>query len=251
MNTLAIRNSSAAVNSDSDASSGDSDASSSESESSSGDTESSSGDSESPNDDSESSSTESVDTANRHNEMVFFDLETTTDFKNKYREVIEFGAIVVDRFTYRQLYRYNFLIRPLSGTVDAGSYSIHKISYSKLKSCHPFSTYAKKIYSILHGRVWVGHNINRFDIPVLQKEFGLVKHAFPSFTDSIDTLKLFMRIFPKDRAGNYKMATLGRYFGHGEEQHRAIEDCEMTIEVLKSISLTHLLETALPRLNIR
>ena len=57
----------------------------------------------------------------------------------------------------------------------------------------------------------------------------------------IDTLTLLKKIWGK-RCGNIKMESLGKYFGLGIEKHRAIEDCEMTLEVMKKVALTIILE---------
>ena len=64
----------------------------------------------------------------------------------------------------------------------------------------------------------------------------------PKPSGMIDTLPLLKRTFGKGRAGNLKMATLGHFFGLGAERHRALEDCRMTIEVLKNCALVIYLE---------
>jgi len=53
---------------------------------------------------------------------------------------------------------------------------------------------------------------------------------------------LLRKCFGK-RAGYLKLATLGRYFGLGEEKHRALDDIRMNIEVFKKCTLTLFLES--------
>jgi DNA polymerase III epsilon subunit-like protein len=178
---------------------------------------------------------------NRNNEMIFFDIETTGTANS---EVIEFGAIIVDKFTYKEIKRYTRLIKPY-GKISYYAGLIHNITYNMLNDQPRFKQLAAEIYDLMHGRIWVGHSINSADIPILIKAFKAVEHSFPIEHGRIDTLPLIRKKFGK-RAGDLKMATLGKYFGLGIEKHRALDDSIMTFEVLKCISLSHMLECEMP-----
>jgi len=204
----------------------------------------------------------------RCNEMVLFDIETNI-FPI---EVIEFGAIIVDKFvslerkkidrdqpffflltsislcvlqSYVELERRHTMIQPLSGSISARATDIHGISFEDLQESPLFAAVAPMLFGALDGRVWCGHNINSFDVPQLTKAFVAASHPVPVPCATLDTLPLVRRIFGK-RAGDCKMATLGRYFGLGTEKHRAIDDCEMTLAALKCIGLHNLLEREMP-----
>jgi DNA polymerase III epsilon subunit-like protein len=184
----------------------------------------------------------------RKSEIAFFDIESSYDVKGRRQETIEFGAIIVDKLTFQVKQKVNFMIRPASGTIDPNSFKIHRISIGDLRGKPSFAKIADKIYDVLNGRIWSGHNIDGSDIPVLRREFNLAKHAMPQNAGTIDTYKIIPKVLPKDRAGNYKMASLGRYYGHGEERHRALDDCVMTLQVLKSVATGHFLEKFCPEM---
>jgi DNA polymerase III epsilon subunit-like protein len=180
--------------------------------------------------------------SSRENEMIFFDIETTGTAT---AEVIEFGAIIVDKFTYREKSRYETLIRPY-GEISYHAGLVHKITIEMLNSKPRFKDVADKIFDALDGRIWVGHSINSADIPILNKAFAAIKHALPKEHARIDTLPLFRQRFGK-RAGDLKMATLGSYFGLGKEQHRALSDSIMTFDVMKCIALSSMLGEEMPK----
>ena len=104
-----------------------------------------------------------------------------------------------------------------------------------------FGEVADNIYDILNNRIWAGHNIINFDNVHINKQFEKIGKVAPNPKGVIDTYPLLRNTFGK-RAGDMKMATLGNYFGLGQERHRAIEDCRMTIDVLKNCSMTMFLE---------
>jgi len=104
-----------------------------------------------------------------------------------------------------------------------------------------FEAVADKIFNIMNNKLWAGHNISSFDQVHIIKQFRNIGREPPVCAGSIDTLPLLRSTFGK-RAGNMKLASLAQYFGFGNEQHRALADARMTIEVLKSCSLALFLE---------
>jgi len=108
-----------------------------------------------------------------------------------------------------------------------------------------FSEVAGRIFRALDGRIWVGHNIDAFDVPRLKENFASVGMRPPRPAGVIDTLTL-LRGTLGNRAGNLKMVTLGSYFGEGEEEHRALADARMTLNVLRSAGAVLFLEEAEP-----
>jgi DNA polymerase III epsilon subunit-like protein len=169
-------------------------------------------------------------------ELVFFDLETTFP---PAVEIIEFGAVVLDKDGLYEKESYSTLI--WSGRVDNRSIECNGITPEILAGAPTFADVAGKIYEILNGRIWAGHNIKQFDIPKLISAFGGLCKPAPVPLTTIDTYRLLQRTFGK-RAGNMKLASLGSYFGLGKERHRAIEDIRMNIEVVKMCSTILFLE---------
>ena len=53
---------------------------------------------------------------------------------------------------------------------------------------------ADRIFDALNGRVWVGHNINRFDNRIIRQEFERLGRPAPQPKACIDTLPLFRKL---------------------------------------------------------
>ncbi|KAL6993121.1 hypothetical protein U1Q18_011239 [Sarracenia purpurea var. burkii] len=154
-------------------------------------------------------------------EIVFFDLETTVPNRAGQRFwVLEFGAIVVCPRNLVELDSYCTLIRPgdLSAVALKSSRS-GGITQSAVKEAPPFRDVSDKIFSILDGRVWAGHNIQRFDCVRIREAFAGIGRPAPVPAGIIDSLGVLTEKFGR-RAGNMKMATLATYFGLGQQKHR-------------------------------
>ncbi|KFK30555.1 hypothetical protein AALP_AA7G277200 [Arabis alpina] len=108
-----------------------------------------------------------------------------------------------------------------------------------------FEDVAEKIYGLLNGRIWAGHNIRRFDCVRIKEAFAEIGKAAPEPSGIIDSLGLLSNKFGK-RAGNMKMASLAAYFGLGVQKHRSLDDVRMNLEVLKHCATVLFLESTLP-----
>ncbi|KZV53749.1 hypothetical protein F511_00015 [Dorcoceras hygrometricum] len=181
-------------------------------------------------------------------EIVFFDLETTVPTKSGQRFcVVEFGAIVVCARKLVELDSYCTLIRPrdLSNIVTNSGRS-DGITRDKVTRAPTFEEVADKIFSILDGRIWGGHNIRRFDCVRIKEAFAEINRPAPVPNGMVDSLGLLTEKFGR-RAGNMKMATLASYFGLGQQKHRSLEDVRLNLEVLKHCATVLLLESSIPR----
>ena len=98
-------------------------------------------------------------------EIVFFDLETTVPNKAGQRFwVLEFGAIIVCPRKLVELDSYSTLIRPKDlSAVALKSGRCDGITRGAVSNAPAFEEVADEIFSILNGRIWAGHNIQRFD----------------------------------------------------------------------------------------
>ncbi|KAK4485952.1 hypothetical protein RD792_008604 [Penstemon davidsonii] len=158
-------------------------------------------------------------------EIVFFDLETTVPNKTGQKfNVLEFGAIVVCPRKLIELESYCTLIRPQDLSVVAmKSGRIDGITREAVAKAPPFEEVASKIFSILNGRIWAGHNIQRFDCVRIREAFAGINMPAPVPAGIIDSLGVLSEKFGK-RAGNMKMATLADYFGLGQQKHRYLRN---------------------------
>ncbi|XP_059642157.1 protein NEN4 [Cornus florida] len=180
-------------------------------------------------------------------EIVFFDLETTVPNKAGQRFwVLEFGAIVVCPRKLVELESYCTLIRPGDLSVVAiKSGRCDGITREAVRNAPSFEAVADKIFSMLNGRVWAGHNIQRFDCVRIKEAFADLGRPAPVPVGMIDSLGVLTDKFGR-RAGNMKMATLAAYFGLGQQKHRSLDDVRMNLEVVKHCATVLFLESSLP-----
>lgn len=139
-------------------------------------------------------------------EIVFFDLETTVPNKTGQRFwVLEFGAIVVCPRKLIELESYCTLIRP--GDLSAVGIKTGRpdgITREAVKKAPLFEEVAEKIFKILDGRIWAGHNIQRFDCVRIKEAFADINRPAPVPVGIIDSLGVLTEKFGR-RAGNMKV----------------------------------------------
>ncbi|AQK95766.1 exonuclease [Zea mays] len=179
-------------------------------------------------------------------EIVFFDVETTAPSAAGPGRwwLLEFGAILVCPRKLVEVGSYDTLIRP--GDLSAVSRRFtDDVEAAIMASAPPFKDVADKIFDILDGRVWAGHNIQRFDCPRIREAFADIGRPAPEPVGVIDSLNVLAAHFGR-RAGDLKMATLATYFGIGKQKHRGLDDARMNLEVLKHCATVLLLESSLP-----
>ncbi|CAN6445186.1 unnamed protein product [Victoria cruziana] len=154
-------------------------------------------------------------------ELVFLDVETTVPVKKDKRfRMLEFGAIVVCPRTLVEKRSYSTLIRPGDlSTVPETSSRSDGITREAVATAPKFEEVAGTIYGILHGKVWVGHNVLRFDSARIREAFAGIGRPSPKPSGMIDSLEILISKFGP-RAGNMKMASLATYFGLGKQKHR-------------------------------
>lgn len=182
-------------------------------------------------------------------EIAFFDVETTVPTRSGVRfELLEFGALLVCPKKLVELDSYSALVRPSDlSLINEKSVRCNGISRQDVATAPPFSQIADRVFDILHGRIWAGHNILRFDCLRIREAFAEIGRPPPEPKGTIDTLALLTQRFGK-RAGNMKMASLASYFGLGNQMHRALDDVRMNLEVVKYCATVLFLESSLPDL---
>lgn len=187
------------------------------------------------------------DLTDDRSEIVFFDLETTVPSRaGQGFAILEFGAILVCSRKLEELRSYSTLVRPANPSlISSSSVRCNGITADAVKSAPTFAEIADTVYEILHGRIWAGHNILRFDCVRIREAFAEIARPPPEPKGIIDSLALLTQKFGR-RAGNMKMASLATYFGLGKQTHRSLDDVRMNIEVLKYCATVLFLESSLP-----
>ncbi|CAN0870969.1 Protein NEN2 [Linum grandiflorum] len=180
-------------------------------------------------------------------EIAFFDVETTVPTRSGQGfALLEFGAILVCPKTLVELHSYSTLIRPSKPSlITSLSVRCNGISPDSVSTAPSFSDIADTVFHLLHGRIWAGHNILRFDCARIREAFQGIGRSPPEPKGTIDSLALLTRKFGR-RAGNMKMASLATYFGLGNQTHRSLDDVRMNLEVVKYCATVLFLESSLP-----
>ncbi|KAF3437624.1 hypothetical protein FNV43_RR20380 [Rhamnella rubrinervis] len=180
-------------------------------------------------------------------EIAFFDVETTVPTRPGQRfTILEFGSILVCPKKLVELEFYSTLVRPSHlSLISSLSVRCNGITRDAVVSAPSFLEIADRVYDILHGRIWAGHNILRFDCARIREAFADIGRPAPEPKGTIDSLALLTQKFGR-RAGDMKMATLATYFGLGQQTHRSLDDVRMNLEVLKYCATVLFLESSLP-----
>ncbi|KAL2322040.1 hypothetical protein Fmac_026419 [Flemingia macrophylla] len=180
-------------------------------------------------------------------EIVFFDVETSVPTRPGQRfAILEFGAILVCPRRLTELRNYSTLVRPADlAVISPLSERCNGITADAVSTAPTFADIAPLVYDLLHGRIWAGHNIIRFDCVRIRDAFAEINQPPPQPKGTIDSLVLLTQKFGR-RAGDMKMATLATYFGLGRQKHRSLDDVRMNLEVLKYCATVLFLESSLP-----
>ncbi|KAL8167426.1 hypothetical protein V2J09_008925 [Rumex salicifolius] len=189
--------------------------------------------------------------SNQTAEIVFFDLETTVPNRSGQQRfwVLEFGAMVVCPRKLVETESFSSLIRPGDlSAVPLKSSRPQGITRQAVEKAPSFKEVADRVHNILDGRIWAGHNIQRFDCVRIKEAFADINRPPPQPAGIIDSLGVLTQKFGR-RAGNMKMATLADYFGLGQQKHRSLDDVRMNLEVLKNCATVLFLESSLPSLS--
>ncbi|EFH51419.1 predicted protein [Arabidopsis lyrata subsp. lyrata] len=161
--------------------------------------------------------------------LLFLDLEFEKE------DVIEFAVLIVDSKTLEAVYNYETFIKPSDGVVSKFRDRPNGITKAKLQRAPTFLDVHEDIFKVLHGGIWIGHNIIRTDIPLLLKMYrrhNLPEKRIPSFRYKIDTLKWLEGNFLGKTQG-LKLNELGKFFKLEEQTHRSLEDCDLNLQVFK------------------
>ncbi|KAJ8753286.1 hypothetical protein K2173_019685 [Erythroxylum novogranatense] len=188
-----------------------------------------------------------VNPCDDRSEIAFFDIETTVPTQpGQGFAILEFGAILVCPRKLEELRSFSTLVRPSNPSlISSLSVRCNGITPDSVESAPAFLEIADTVYDILHGRIWAGHNILRFDCPRVREAFIEIGRSPPEPKGTIDSLALLTQRFGR-RAGDMKMASLATYFGLGKQKHRSLDDVRMNLEVLKYCATVLFLESSLP-----
>lgn len=157
--------------------------------------------------------------------LVFFDLETTGTDPSGDR-IVEISALRLSPDGSRELRTRR--LNP-GVPIPAGATAVHGIRDEDVADCPSFSKIARGLLDFMKGADLAGFNISRFDIPLLENEFGRCGLDLGMRNRRVlDAMTIYHRKEPRD------LSAAVRYFLGREHSgaHGAEADVEATVEVL-------------------
>lgn len=158
----------------------------------------------------------------------FFDIESTGTSTTKDR-IIELCISTVEFPSFNILKTAKMRFHPGDVLIEKGAQDAHGIKLEDLVDCPLFKDKAAQIFNFLKKYDYLaGHNIKKFDVPMLYEEFyrnGITWTPPPL----IDTYIIMSNMIPRTLAGALKYYT-GKDI---ENAHDAEGDVLSTIDVLK------------------
>jgi len=161
-------------------------------------------------------------------EFVIFDVETTgLDAKNG-DKICEIGAIRVR--ADKELSRFHSLINP-ERRICAEAYNVNHISDDMVRDAPKSNVVLPKFLDFAKGSCLTGYNVG-FDIGFLNNELGSINQRVDPKTPVVDLLQMARQLYRN--LPSYSLKNFSNYLGLGiAQEHRAIEDVELTFGVFK------------------
>lgn len=161
-------------------------------------------------------------------DYVAVDIETTGLGRDA--RIIELGAVRIRHG--RKVASYSQLVNPQI-PIPAKVTQITGITDRDVRHQPTIDKALPRFYSFCGRDTWIGHNIRRFDIPVIAREAQRVGAGMPDVS-FYDTMELSQALVPQlDR---HRLLDLIRYFGIAKtERHRATDDATQTAQVFERL----------------
>lgn len=165
--------------------------------------------------------------------LVFFDLETT-GISTREDRIVELSAIRMEPGVETPAI-LNRRVNP-GRPIPAASSAIHGIRDQDVTDAPRFEEIAAEVEAFLEGADLSGFNLERFDLPMLEREFGRAGRPFPlEGRRIIDVLRIFRRLEPRTLE-----AAVQRFLGvEHEGAHGAEADTLATQQVLLAMLDRH------------
>jgi DNA polymerase III epsilon subunit-like protein len=161
-------------------------------------------------------------------DYVAVDIETTGLGRDA--RIIELGAVRVRHG--RKVAEYSQLVNPQI-PIPSKVTQITGITDRDVRHQPTIDKALPKFYAFCGKDTWIGHNIRRFDIPVIAREAQRVGAGMPDVS-FYDTMELSQALLPQlDR---HRVIDLIRYFNIAKtERHRAADDAAQTAQIFERL----------------
>lgn len=156
--------------------------------------------------------------------FIVFDLETN-GLNPLFSTIIEIGCLEVEKGKIVNEYTTLF------GGGKSSMYlvrKVHKIRDGERFGKKTFKERAESIANYFSNKVLVGHNIDKYDVPMMQAKLYECGYNLDNIR-TIDTLKIARDIGHESNT----LENLSKVYGVEEgEHHRGLDDAKMTLNVL-------------------
>lgn len=161
-------------------------------------------------------------------DYVAVDIETTGLGRDA--RIIELGAVRIRHG--RKVASYSQLVNPQI-PIPAKVTQITGITDRDVRHQPTIDKALPKFYAFCGRDTWIGHNIRRFDLPVIAREAERAGVGMPDVS-FYDTLEVSQTLLPQlDR---HRLLDLIRYFGIAKtERHRAADDAAQTAQIFECL----------------
>lgn len=161
-------------------------------------------------------------------DYVAIDIETTG--LGRSARIIELGAVRMRHG--RKVASFSQLVNPQT-PIPAKVTQITGITDRNVKGKPTIDKALPKFYAFCGHDTWIGHNIRRFDLPVIAREAERAGVGMPDVS-FYDTLEISQTLLPQlDR---HRLLDLIRHFGIAKtERHRAADDAAQTAQVFECL----------------
>lgn len=163
-----------------------------------------------------------------YDDYVAIDIETTG--LGRSARIIELGAVRMRHG--RKVASFSQLVNPQI-PIPAKVTQITGITDRDVKGKPTIDKALPKFYAFCGRDTWIGHNIRRFDLPVIAREAQRVGAGMPDVS-FYDTMELSQALLPQ--LDHHRLLDLIRYFGIAKtERHRAADDAAQTAQVFERL----------------
>lgn len=161
-------------------------------------------------------------------DYVAIDIETTG--LDRSARIIELGAVRIRHG--RKVASFSQLVNPQI-PIPAKVTQITGITDRDVKGKPTIDKALPKFYAFCGQDTWIGHNIRRFDLPVIAREAERVGAGMPDVS-FYDTLEISQTLLPQ--LEHHRLKDLIRYFSIAKnERHRAADDAAQTAQVFEHL----------------
>ena len=161
--------------------------------------------------------------------VVGFDLETT-GISITQSKIVQYG-IIGSEINGEEI-RVNSLVNPLI-RIPENATNVHGITNEDVNKLPGFRAHIENITNLLSDSIVIGHNIKRYDWPILENEFLRCGKAIPKPHTIIDTLEIARKL---KLTRPHKLDALCSNYGISlTNAHDAISDASATLLLLWKI----------------